>query len=230
MPGIVGGNNIASSAQINAGVIIGSDLANDTITTTQIGSGGVGTDEIADGVIQNSDISVSAGIVDTKLATISTAGKVSGAALTLLGSIPAGAGTIPAANLPGGGGTAGTSSGPASSSTQTITHNLGKVPSTIRIQGIGVFTSGASAGYPSISNGIYNASGNSCVRIAGVSGASSSSQNPVETNAYAIYLDHPGASSSATGVIQNVTATTFDIVWTVVTGTLASAKFIWEAN
>lgn len=102
MPNASAGNNISSSAQINAGVIIGSDLANDTITTTQIGTGGVGTDEIADGVIQNSDISASAGIVDTKLATISTAGKVSGAALTSLSSIPAGAGVIPSANLPGG--------------------------------------------------------------------------------------------------------------------------------
>ena len=101
MPNASAGNNISSSAQINAGVIIGADLANDTITTTQIGTGGVGTDEIADGVVQNSDISASAGIVDTKLATISTAGKVSGAALTSLSSIPAGAGVIPVANLPG---------------------------------------------------------------------------------------------------------------------------------
>lgn len=100
MPGITGGSTIASSAQINAGVIVGSDLANDTITITQIGTGAVGTDEIADGVIQNSDISASAGIVDTKLATISTAGKVDGSALTNLANIPAGAGTIPAVNVP----------------------------------------------------------------------------------------------------------------------------------
>lgn len=100
MPNASAGNVISSSAQINAGVIVGADLANDTITTTQIGTGGVGTDEIADGVITNSDISASAGIVDTKLATISTAGKVSGAALTSLSSTPAGAGVFPAANVP----------------------------------------------------------------------------------------------------------------------------------
>jgi hypothetical protein len=54
------------------------------------------------GGIVNADVNASAAIVDTKLAQIATAGKVSGAALTSLSSIPAGAGVIPAANLPGG--------------------------------------------------------------------------------------------------------------------------------
>ena len=44
----------------------------------------IGTTQIADDSILNADINSAAGIVDTKLATISTAGKVSGAALTLL--------------------------------------------------------------------------------------------------------------------------------------------------
>jgi hypothetical protein len=39
-------------------------------------------------------------IADSKLSTISTAGKVSGAAFTSLSSIPSGAGVIPIANLP----------------------------------------------------------------------------------------------------------------------------------
>jgi len=50
------------------------------------------------GNITNANLSASAGIVDTKLAQITTAGKVSGAALALLGSSPSGAGTIPMAN------------------------------------------------------------------------------------------------------------------------------------
>lgn len=50
--------------------------------------------------IVNADINSSAAIVATKLATIATAGKVSGAALTLLPNIPSGAGVIPTANLP----------------------------------------------------------------------------------------------------------------------------------
>jgi hypothetical protein len=50
--------------------------------------------------IVNADVSNSAAIADTKLAQITTASKVSGAALTSLASIPAGAGVIPAANVP----------------------------------------------------------------------------------------------------------------------------------
>jgi hypothetical protein len=49
-------------------------------------------------LITNAKISASAAIADTKLATISTAGKVSGAALTSLSSVPSGAGALPIAN------------------------------------------------------------------------------------------------------------------------------------
>lgn len=50
--------------------------------------------------IVNAQIASGAAIADSKLATISTAGKVSGAALTSLTSVPAGAGVIPGANIP----------------------------------------------------------------------------------------------------------------------------------
>lgn len=50
--------------------------------------------------ITNAKVADNAGIVDTKLAQISTAAKVSGTALTGLASIPAGAGVIPTANCP----------------------------------------------------------------------------------------------------------------------------------
>ena len=53
----------------------------------------------ADLLIRNSKIATDAAIVDTKLATISTAGKVSGAAITALTSVPSGAGALPTANL-----------------------------------------------------------------------------------------------------------------------------------
>jgi hypothetical protein len=52
------------------------------------------------GNIQNANIAANAAIVDTKLAQITTTAKVSGLALTGLASTPAGAGVIPAANLP----------------------------------------------------------------------------------------------------------------------------------
>ena len=54
------------------------------------------------GSIINADISASAAIVDTKLAQITTAGKVSGAAVTAISSLPAGAGLVPTANLGSG--------------------------------------------------------------------------------------------------------------------------------
>ena len=46
----------------------------------------------------NAEVSATAGIVDTKLAQIATAQKVSATALTLLGSTPAAAGILPVAN------------------------------------------------------------------------------------------------------------------------------------
>ena len=52
------------------------------------------------GNITNANIAASAAIVDTKLAQITTTGKVSGTAITGLASLPAGAGVIPIANIP----------------------------------------------------------------------------------------------------------------------------------
>ncbi len=51
------------------------------------------------GNITNANISASAAIADSKIAQITTASKVSGAALTSLSSIPGAAGAIPAANV-----------------------------------------------------------------------------------------------------------------------------------
>jgi len=60
----------------------------------------LGTD--SDLQITNAKVSASAAIVDTKLAQITTALKVSGTALTGFANIPSGAGVIPIANLPYG--------------------------------------------------------------------------------------------------------------------------------
>ena len=49
--------------------------------------------------IVNADIDSNAAIVDTKLATITTASKISGKAVTELASIPSGAGAIPPVNI-----------------------------------------------------------------------------------------------------------------------------------
>lgn len=50
------------------------------------------------GNISDINISASASISDSKLAQISTAGKVSGASLVSLGSVPSGSGTLPSKN------------------------------------------------------------------------------------------------------------------------------------
>lgn len=50
------------------------------------------------GEIENVNIKATAAIVDTKLAQITTASKVSGTALTSLTSVPSGAGALPLAN------------------------------------------------------------------------------------------------------------------------------------
>lgn len=55
---------------------------------------------LVNGTLDGTNLAANAAIADTQLGQITTAGKVSGAALTSLASIPSGAGVIPAANLP----------------------------------------------------------------------------------------------------------------------------------
>ena len=53
---------------------------------TEVGDGTITSAKIADGTVANADVSPSAGIVDTKLATITTASKVNVSALSAPGS------------------------------------------------------------------------------------------------------------------------------------------------
>jgi Repeat of unknown function (DUF5907) len=57
-------------------------IAANAVTASKINDGAVTSAKIADGTIVNADINASAAIADTKLATISTAGKVSNSATT----------------------------------------------------------------------------------------------------------------------------------------------------
>ncbi len=93
---IVNGD-ISSSAAIGYSKlsIAAGDIAYSKLS---LGSSILSTD-IKNDEIVNADINSSAAIVDTKLYTISTAGKVLGAALNTLSGVPSGAGQIPVANL-----------------------------------------------------------------------------------------------------------------------------------
>jgi len=123
--------------------------------------------------------------------------------------------------------TSGVSAGPASSSTQTITHGLGRVPKKIRLSGIGLAEGSASSTYYSSSFGTYNSTGNRCVYIDTT--APSAGGAPANSTVFAIYLGETSANY-ATGVVGNINATTFDIVWTNTGGTAATCQFIWEAE
>lgn len=73
---------LVTSAMITDATITGTDIASGTVTSSNIASGTVTSSNIADNTIVNADINSAAGIVDTKLATISTGGKVSNSATT----------------------------------------------------------------------------------------------------------------------------------------------------
>lgn len=75
-------DNSVTSAKIAPGTVIAADIAAGTITATQLADGAVTSGKILDGTIVNADVNASAAIADTKLATISTAGKVSNSATT----------------------------------------------------------------------------------------------------------------------------------------------------
>lgn len=93
------GMDIASSTDL---WVTNFNVSNFTATNTlSLPTGSITSAFVANDSILNEDINSSAAIADTKLAQITTAGKVSGAALTNLANIPAGAGIIPSANAPG---------------------------------------------------------------------------------------------------------------------------------
>ena len=84
--------NTVETADIQAGAVTSEKILDGTIVSA----------DIADGTIVNADISTSAAIADTKLANITTAGKVNGTALVGLNQTPQSAGLIPLENLGSG--------------------------------------------------------------------------------------------------------------------------------
>jgi hypothetical protein len=75
-------DDAVTGAKIADNAITAAHIADGTIIAADIADGSVTSAKILDGTIVNADINASAAIVDTKLATISTAGKVSNSATT----------------------------------------------------------------------------------------------------------------------------------------------------
>jgi hypothetical protein len=73
-------HQLVDAATVTA--IATADISNNAITTAKIADSAITSAKIAEGTIVNADIASNAAIADTKLATISTAGKVSNAATT----------------------------------------------------------------------------------------------------------------------------------------------------
>ncbi|MEK7578901.1 MAG: hypothetical protein AAB456_04325 [Patescibacteria group bacterium] len=216
MPNVTQPSIITDTAQISAGVIVDADVnASAAIAYSKL--------NLALGIV-NADVSATAAIVDTKLATIATASKVSGAALTLLANIPAGAGVIPTANLPAGVAFANgnfTRAMNAAGGAQTIAHGLSGAPNFVRITA--TFSDGGAAG-TSISNGIYNGTTVSCCwlqfQTLGQSGVSA-------TNVCEMY---GGTATNFQKATISVDATNITLTWTKGGDGGASAiNIIWEA-
>ena len=124
--------------------------------------------------------------------------------------------------------TAGVGTSPTSSSTQQITHNLGRTPIVIRIHGRDTFLANAAALPPTGSTGLWCSTGNLCV-YQPYDAATITAAEPAATNATYAIRQQTGVGNFATGVIGNVGATTFDIVWTE-TGTHTAQVYLWEAS
>jgi hypothetical protein len=121
--------------------------------------------------------------------------------------------------------TAGVGATPTASGTVTITHGLGRTPVIIRISSKSGFTSNAAATPTTSSEGIYCSSGNFCI-YQGINGTTTIAA--ATSNTYAIYMI-TSAGNLITGVVQNVGATSFDIVFTE-TGTHTLGVYMWEAQ
>lgn len=213
----------------------GSGTVTNTGTLTSnavvLGNGGADT-KVVSGVTTNGTAQLVLGVNTTTLGSVKMFGNTSGDATIQPAAV---AGTATVLTLPITSGTlmlntatSGVAATPTASGTTTVTHNLGRIPTIIRIYGLGGFTNNNSGVPTSQSQGRWTSSGNTCLfqryDATAVTGA-----EPSETStAFAIFV---GTSNGnfVSGVIQNVTSTGFDIVWTE-TGTAVAQNYLWEAQ
>lgn len=237
----LGANNLTMTGSLAAtGARVTKGWFTDVESTNMYTVGGTSLTTVAQ-TLQNKTITNSNNVLGGVTMTLGSDAtgdvyyRAAGGALTRLGIGSTGnvltvAGGLPSWAAPSGGGTvvstAGVGNSPITTSTQTITHSLGKTPTIIRIDLVGRFVSNVSGGPTTFSKGIWNSSGNACVYML-ASGVGSITGLSSTSFSVAVFGD---TINNVTGVIGNVTSTTFDIVWTLNAGTPFAAPYLWEAQ
>jgi len=197
---------VDGTAANNAKVTMNGDVTMSNSGVTAIGTGKVTSTQIFDGTIVNADVSASAAIADTKLATISTSGKVSNSATTatnlntasaIVARDAAGdfsANTITAANL------STTSTGTATVfNTNATTLNVGGAATALNL--------GATTGTTTVNNSLsvnknFNVSGSTGLGLTTISSSVSTSTPLSSVDSYS------GVIITQTSTIGNYTLPT----------------------
>lgn len=204
------------------------NTGNLTSNSVVLGNGTTDTKVVA-GITTNGTAQLVLGVNTTTLGSVKMFGNTSGDATIQPAAV---AGTATVITLPNvtstllpNTTTSGVAATATASGTQTVTHNLGRIPTTIRIYSISSFTSNAAATPVPFSMGVFNSSGNRCVYM--VINGTTTQVSQTSTTFSIIMVTSAG--NQITGVIQNLTSTGFDIVWTE-TGTHTAGNFVWEAQ
>ena len=232
MPLVTPSTTIASSAQINPGTVLGSDLANDTILDAQIGahtttkitvpttllSGTITLSQIGAGTQGDILYATTAG------AWAKLAAGTSGRFLTTQG---AGADPTWTAGAPLPVLTCGTAvrAENTASGSQTIAHGLGKTPTRVRFVAGKTYLSESNEQW---SEGCWDGSGQHCIYFAEHTAGAYGND---DTHAIAVYKD--GGSNGQIAVVT-VDATNITLTWTKagtgVDGSGNNIVILWEAQ
>lgn len=199
-----------------------------TANSVVLGNGTSDTKVVA-GIITDGTSQISLGVVNTTLGSVKMFGNTSGNVTLRPAAV---AGTDVTVTLPNvtstllpNTTTSGVAATPTASGTTTVTHNLGRIPTIIRIYSISSFTSNAAATPVPFSFGTFNSTGNRCLYM--VINGTTTQVSQTSTTFSIIMVTSAG--NQITGVIQNLTSTGFDIVWTE-TGTHTAGNYMWEAQ
>lgn len=204
------------------------NTGNLTANSVVLGNGTTDTKVVA-GITTNGTAQLVLGVNTTTLGSVKMFGNTSGDVTIQPSAV---AGTAVTFTLPSVSGTpllntttSGVAATATASGTTTVTHNLGRIPTTIRIYSISSFTSNAAATPVPFSIGTWTSSGNRCVYMV-INGTTT--QVSQTSSVFSIIMV-TSAGNRIEGVIGNVTSTGFDIVWTE-TGTHTAGNYMWEAQ